>query len=219
MKLKIILVLFLMVFSARADLLLPDLLTPHTNTVSSHGYITITNNAVVYVAGVSAITNGSGVVTNIAVSLGTNFINDSPYFVYNKTNISYGDPQATAWQDESNNVVYLQFLITNSLATGGDTATVPSLTLGTPWTNTYGAAVTLIVDGTITTAIGGTVSVTLTNMTSAIGHVIAGSTLSLAGSSYWSYAYRMQTNDIVELYSTATGSDSAALTQTTARVK
>lgn len=130
----IVLILIIVITSSgiRAGIVNPDLLTPHTNTISSHGYITITNNAVIYVASVSPITNNSGVVTNIAVTFGTNFINATPYFAYNNTSVSYGDSSASAWATTSNNFAFVQNEIAFPVFT--NPPVLPMLVLSTNWT-------------------------------------------------------------------------------------
>ena len=71
-----------------------DTSTPTTNTVSSSGTISVTYSNV-YVAAIAIQTNGSGVVTNLAVTLGTNVITTQPYFSYRTGVILYGDPPIT----------------------------------------------------------------------------------------------------------------------------
>ena len=63
-----------------------DLATPHTNTVSTSGYLTV-----------------PGYFTN------------APYFAYNFTNISYGEPSASALVKMSNNIAYCEWQITNGI--------------------------------------------------------------------------------------------------------
>ena len=114
MKNTLAILLTLAALNVLAQIQLPDFTTPHTNTTSSRGYLTV-----------------PGYFTN------------APYFAYNFTNISYGESAASAWQKASNNWVWqsnqlalAEFTVTNYMATNTTpfstnilTATVGGVTL------------------------------------------------------------------------------------------
>ena len=96
----------------------------------------------------------------------------------------------------------------------------PALVLGTPWTNTYGGTASLIVDGYISMAVAGSSVLTFTNLTTTESHVFAGSTVSIAGTTYFSQSLPdILATNVVEVIVSNTGTASATLTRTTVRVK
>ena len=111
MKNTLAILITLAALNVLAQLQLPDFTTPHTNTTSSSGYLTV-----------------PGYFTN------------APYFAYNFTNISYGESAASAWQKASNNWVWqsnqlaiVEFTVTNYMATNqlpGFTTNILTATVG-----------------------------------------------------------------------------------------
>jgi hypothetical protein len=95
----------------------------------------------------------------------------------------------------------------------------PGVVLGVLWTNTYGSPITLTIDGTLNLATGGSTMVTLTNLTTTESHVIAGSTIPAAGSSYFSYPYEMPANGVIQIIASNTGTAMATITRTTVKLK
>ena len=107
--------------------------------------------------------------------------------------------------------------------TGGSMTDVlnpsPAVILGTRWTNTYGSPITLTIDGTLNLSPGGSTSVTITNLTTTESHLIAGSTVSIGGTTYFSYPYDMPPNHVIQVIAANTGAATAALVKTTVKVK
>ena len=119
-------------------------------------------------------------------------------------------------------------LITNTAAIAAlqtNLATVylspsPALVLATPWTNTYGKTACLIVDGTINMAALGSSTLTFTNLTTTENHIFAGSTVSIAGTTYFSQVLPdVLKSNVVQIIAVNTGTATATLTKTTLRVK
>ncbi len=119
------------------------------------------------------------------------------------------------WNIETNNAAGIATLQTNSIYLSPS----PALVLGTPWTNIYGAKASLIVDGYISMAVAGSSTLTFTNLTTTENHVFAGSTVSIAGTTYFSQPLpSIAPTNIVEIIVSNTGTASATLTKTTLRV-
>jgi hypothetical protein len=95
----------------------------------------------------------------------------------------------------------------------------PGVVLGVLWTNSYGSPITLTIDGTLNLATGGSTIVTLTNLTTTESHVIAGSTVSSAGSIFFSYPYELSANSVIQIFASNTGTAMAAITRTTVKLK
>jgi len=115
-KLALALTLAVLTICVNAGLQFPDLSTPHTNTTSSRGKLTVTNG-IVYLADMLVQTNGSGAVTNIVKVWATNAINNADFFAYNSAATNYGDSAFTAWTYASNNAAFINFTITNFMGT------------------------------------------------------------------------------------------------------
>ena len=92
-----------------------------------------------------------------------------------------------------------------------------NVALATNWTNKYSGRIILTVDGTLNMAVAGSTIVTLTNLTTTESHVIAGSTVSISGTTYFSYPYRMSTNEVVQVIAANTGTATTTLTKTTVK--
>ena len=114
-------------------------------------------------------------------------------------------------------------LIQTSLTGGGAGTDIlnpsPGVALGTRWTNTYGAPITLTIDGTLNLAAGGSTLVTLTNLTTTENHVIAGSTVSTGGAVWFSYPYQMSPNSVIQVSAANTGAATVTIQQTTVKIK
>lgn len=93
----------------------------------------------------------------------------------------------------------------------------PSVTLATSWTNIYAGRIQLIVDGTLNMAVAGTTTITFTNLTTLEGHIVAGSTLSIAGTTYFSDKEMLSPNDIIQYIAANTGTATTSLTGTTVK--
>jgi hypothetical protein len=95
----------------------------------------------------------------------------------------------------------------------------PGIVLGTDWTNTYGSPIQLTVDGILNLAAGGSTTVTITNLSTTESHVIAGSTVSIGGTSYFSYPYEMSPNTVIRVIAANAGGATATIQQTTVKIK
>lgn len=95
----------------------------------------------------------------------------------------------------------------------------PAVALATSWTNTYGTRITLTIDGTLNMAVAGTTTVSVTNLTTTDSHTFAGSTLSIAGTTYFSYPYEMSPSDVIQVIAVNTGTATTTITKATVRLK
>jgi hypothetical protein len=94
-----------------------------------------------------------------------------------------------------------------------------SVVLGSNWTNTYGARIQLIVDGTLNMAVAGSTVLTFTNLTTAESHIVAGTTISIAGVTYFSNKELISSNNIIKYTAANTGTATTTLTKTTVKIQ
>ena len=124
------------------------------------------------------------------------------------SSISVGTCSVGTLTASSNNAAYANVLSPS-----------PALALATSWTNNYGARIGLTIDGALNMAVSGTTTLTLTNLTTSESHIIAGSTLSIAGTTYFSYSCDLSTNDIIQVIAANTGTATTTITKATVRIK
>jgi hypothetical protein len=94
-----------------------------------------------------------------------------------------------------------------------------SVVLGSNWTNTYCARIQLIVDGTLNMAVAGSTVLTFTNLTTAESHIVAGTTISIAGVTYFSDKELISSNNIIKYTAANTGTATTTLTKTTVKIQ
>ncbi len=87
----------------------------------------------------------------------------------------------------------------------------------TSWTNVYGRQIQLIVDGIANMAVAGTGTLLFTNLTTTENHIVAGSTVSIAGATYFSDHETLSPNDIIQYVPTVTGSFTFTFSKTTVK--
>lgn len=93
----------------------------------------------------------------------------------------------------------------------------PSVVLATSWTNLYAGRIHLIVVGTLNMAVAGTTTLTFTNLTTAEGFIVAGSTLSIAGTTYFKDSELLSPGDVIQYTAANTGTATTSLTGTTVK--
>lgn len=167
--------------------------------------------------------NGSGQIINIPItSLVTSFSGDASQFTTtagvtsikngaNGTNLNLSGTTtnvniiATGINSFTNNYAKYNVILSPS----------PAVAFATSWTNTYGSRVQLTVDGTITLVIAGTSTITYTNLTTTESHIVAGSSISIAGVNNWSTQVYLSPNDVIRFNSALTGLAAASITKST----
>ena len=94
-----------------------------------------------------------------------------------------------------------------------------SVVLGSNWTNTYGVRIQLIVDGTLNMAVAGSTVLTFTNLTTAESHIVAGTTISIAGTTYFSDNELISKGNIVKYTAANTGTATTSINKTTVKIQ
>jgi hypothetical protein len=151
-----------------------------------------------------------GVYGNSTASYGVygNSTASNSYGVYGSSAGHHGVYSAGDLYAPSNSAAYVTF----------NSPTV-SVVLGSNWTNTYGARIQLIVDGTLNMAVAGSTVLTFTNLTAAESHIVAGTTISIAGTNYFSDKESLSINDIVKYTTANTGTATTSINETTVKIQ
>lgn len=138
--------------------------------------------------------------------VGLSFYGTSDYFTLN----------ADGTETNNGNVFFRQNInaATNTAAYFTITNT-PSVALATSWTNPCSGRIQLIVAGTLNMAVAGSTTLTFTNLTTAEGYIVAGSTVSIAGTSYFTDKELLSPGDVIQYIAANTGTATTTLTGTT----
>lgn len=193
----------------------------------SYGGVTLSASTIT--TGNSVLVDGNGYTTRIGTS---GIGNGNSAFKWassgpaikstNNADVMIMTSAGTGWANLiANNVTAMggfisitSFIQTNTAAYSTIT-NAPSVTLATSWTNPCAGRIQLIVSGTLNMAVAGSTTLTFTNLTTAEGYIVAGSTVSIAGTSYFTDKELLSPGDVIQYTAANTGTATTTLTATT----